>query len=155
MSTSTASPPRRSAPGRAHGVPTHPALLSHRRRVLRWALAHGHPIERDALAVIVALRAERLRGEVDRVWTAAIVEAVVRHGAQWCMSNRVASPVDLTPTLGTYVRYLSSHRLLADGSDSATELRRAISERRPSERASRRRHPAGSGARLAPVLPIG
>lgn len=138
---------------RAHSVPTHPAARRHRREVARWAFANGHPIDRDALAAIVAARSERTTGAVDLRWADDDVERVLWHSLpEWCVTHRVRPPADTATTLATYLRFLSAHRLLAPGSAGITALRRAVADHRPSVSPSRARHPAT--ARRAPVLPI-
>jgi hypothetical protein len=141
---------------RAHTVPAHPTLRHHRSQVVRWALAHGHRIDRDTLAAVVAVRSNGTTGELRRRWTADDVARLVWSDVPlWCSSHGVPAPVDLATTLSTYLRFLSAHRLLDTGSDQVTVLRRAVSDQQPARRASRSRHPAmgGSGER-APVLPI-
>ncbi len=54
---------------RPHSLPTHPSLRRHRRTVVAWSLAHGHPVDRDALAVLVGLRSRPADGALDRRWT--------------------------------------------------------------------------------------
>ena len=151
MSTSTTELPTR----RAHTVPTHPDLRRHRREVARWALAHGHKLHRDALAVIVGTRSDNTLGTVSLTWTSNGVGIVLWSGAaSWCARNGADIPTDLAATLGTYLRYLSGHRLLDEGSDSVGSLRRAIAEYQLPDRDSRSRHPAAGARRNAPVLPI-
>lgn len=148
MTTTTAVPVRR-----AHSVPTHPAVRQHRGQVARWALANGHLLERDALAAIVAVRADPTSGAIDLRWTAQDIGAVMWSAVPlWCSSHQVPAPPDLATTLGTYLRYLSAYRHLARGSAPIAELRRAVADHRPSLQRSRARHPAS--ARTAPVLPI-
>lgn len=141
---------------RAHDVPAHPASVALRRSVARWALANGHPVSRDALAVVVAVRTDHLSGQVEHLWTVQHVDAVLdRRAGSWCRLHGVPCPDELATTLATYLRYLSAHRLLEAGSHSPNELRRAVAQHTPSLQRSRRRHPAGSSAAIAPVLPIG
>ncbi len=148
MSTSTAVPTRR-----AHAVPMHAPLRRHRSDVARWALAHGHPIERDALAAIVAVRADPVTGRLDHRWDVDEVEQVMWAAVpMWCAAHHIDLPADLATTLGTYLRYLSAHRSLAPGSDAILVLRRSVADHRPGPARSRSRHPASSQG--APVLPI-
>lgn len=140
---------------RAHAVPTHRTVRRHRTDVATWALAHGHAVHRDALAVIVAGRADAT-GAVSLRWTARDVGIVLWSGAaSWCDRHGVERPPDLAPTLATYLRYLSGHRLLDAGSDSAATLRRAVSEHRRPDARSRSNHPTATPQRTAPVLPLG
>lgn len=140
---------------RAHSVPSHPEIRRHRSDVASWALAHGHLVHRDALAVIVATRSDAF-GNIARRWTAQGVGVVLRSGARsWCDRHGAAPPPELATTLATYLRYLSGHRMLAAGSDSAGELRRAVSEYRLPEARSRSNHPTAGARRPAPVLPLG
>jgi len=148
MSTSTVAPNRR-----AHAVPIQRTLRHHRSEVARWALANGHPIERDALAVVVAVRADPGTGTIDQRWDVDEVEQVMWAAVpMWCAAHHIDSPADVGTTLGTYLRYLSAHRRLAAGSDGILALRRAVADHRPGPERSRARHPASSPA--APVLPI-
>ena len=140
---------------RAHTVPTHPSVRRHRRDVATWALAHGHLVHRDALAVIVATRVDA-SGTISHRWTARNVALVLWSGAHsWCDRHGAAPPPDLATTLATYLRYLSGHRLLEPGSDSPASLRRAVSEHRGPEARSRSNHPTAAPRRAAPVLPLG
>jgi hypothetical protein len=139
--------------GRAHSVPTHPASRRHRREVARWALANGHPMDRDALAAIVAARTARATGAVDLRWVDDDVERVLWYSLpEWCVEHQVRPLADPATTLATYLRFLSAHRMLAPGSAGITALRRTVADHRPSVPRSRGRHPAA--ARSAPVLPI-
>lgn len=145
----------RLAARRAHTVPAPPDVRRHRRDVALWALAHGHVVHRDALAVIVAARSD-VFGNIAHRWTAHGVGVVLRSGAHsWCDRHGAAPPPELATTLATYLRYLSGHRLLAAGSDSAGELRRAVSEYRLPEARSRSNHPTAGARRPAPVVPLG
>lgn len=147
MTSATTSPPRR-----AHSVPLPPTVRQHRSHVARWALAHGHRLERDALAALVAVRATA-SGTIDLRWTAQDVGQVMWSAVPlWCSTHQVRHPTDVATTLATYLRYLSAHRLLARGSAPIADLRRAVADHRPSAERSRARHPAGG--RTAPVLPI-
>lgn len=140
---------------RAHTVPTHPSVRRHRSDVATWALAHGHAVRRDALAVITAGRTDAA-GNISHRWTAHHVGVVLWSGARsWCDRHGATSPVELAPTLATYLRYLSGHRLLEPGSDSPASLRRAVAEHRVPESRSRANHPTAGPRRAAPVLPLG
>ncbi len=151
MSDTTTVPAAR----RAHTVPTHPSVRLHRRDVATWALAHGHVVHRDALAVIVASRVDAT-GRISFRWTARNVALVLWSGARsWCDRHGVAPPPDLAATLATYLRYVSAHRLLEPGSDSPASLRRAVAEHRGPEARSRSNHPTAGVRRTAPVLPLG
>lgn len=148
MSTSTVASTRR-----AHAVPMQTTLRRHRSDVARWALANGHPVERDALAAVVAVRADPITGSIDQRWDIEEIEQVMWAVVpMWCAAHRIDAPADLATTLGTYLRYLSAHRRLAAGSDGILTLRRAVADHRPGPQRSRARHPASSPA--APVLPI-
>ena len=137
---------------RAHAVPAHPTVRRHRRQVLRWALANAHPVDRDALAVLVAVRSDPSSGRVALEWQTDQVAHVLASAAPvWCRLHRVAQPPDLTTTLSTYLRFLSANMGLAAGSDTAAALRLAVADQRPSHQRSRARHPT---SQLAPVLPI-
>lgn len=141
---------------RPHSVPTHASLRRHRRTVLAWSLAHGHPVERDALAVIVGLRSRPADGALDRRWTTDDVETVLRSDASiWCAVHGTTRPSGLGTTLATYLRYLAAHRMLEPGSDRPSDLRRAVTDRAARRGPGRSSHPAGRARRPAPVVPIG
>ena len=94
-------------------------------------------------------------GTVSLLWTAADVGSLLWTGLpNWCVSRGVRAPVDVTPTLATYLRYLSGHRLLERGSDAMAVLRRALADFTQPEQGSRSRHPAAGRRALAPVLPL-
>jgi hypothetical protein len=138
---------------RAHSVLASPAARRQRRDVAAWALANGHVLRRDALAALIGARMDRPDGGVPTQWTARDVAGVLCSGVEeWCSERSVVAPDDVPATLATYLRYLSAHRLFAQGSDDMATLRRAIAENRSGDRGSRDRHPAGFGR--APVLPI-
>lgn len=140
---------------RAHAVPTHPSVRRHRRDVATWALAHGHAVHRDALAIIIAGKVNS-SGDISCRWTARGVGVLLRSGARsWCDRHGAQPPPDMVATLATYLRYLSGHRLLEPGSDSPASLRRAVSEYRSPESLSRSNHPAAGPRRAATVLPLG
>jgi hypothetical protein len=142
-----------SARRRAHSIPASPPVRRHRSEVARWALAKGYLAHRDALAAIVGARAGSPGHGPVTSWTAADVAELLWSGAaEWCASNGAEQPADLAPTLATYLRYLSTHRLLDGRSDDVATLRRAIAENRRVDQSGRSRHPAG--ANRAPVLPI-
>lgn len=136
---------------RAHTVTAHPTARTHRREVIRWALAHGHPVSRDALTVIVALRTDRSTGAIDTAWRPDDVARVVNPGAaMWCSTHRTGIQGDLASTLSTYIRYLSAHRLLDADRAAISSLHRAVTDLPRST--SRARHPSQRAA--APVVPI-
>lgn len=150
---SQASTPRSFRP-RAHTVVQPPGLRQHRREVARWALAHGHRVDRDALAVLTGLRATP-HGSVDRRWTVELIDRATGDAAvSWCDRHGVVVPHDLATTLATYLRHLSATRSLGRGSDPIATLRRAVSVTPPTRGCSRARHPAQGPGGLAPVLPI-
>ena len=153
MATST-SPS--TAARRPHSLPTHPSLRRHRRTVVAWSLAHGHPVDRDALAVLVGLRSRPADGALDRRWTTDDVITVLRSDASiWCAVHGTEHPRELAATLATYLRYLAAHRMLEPGSDRPADLRRAVTDRSTRRAADRSSHPAGRARRPAPVVPIG
>jgi len=118
-------------------------------------------MDRDALAVIVGARSLMGEGVVALQWTSMDVASLLWSGvAGWSTVHGVRQPVQVTSTLGTYLRYLSAHRLFDQGSDAMTVLRRALAEHDTTEVRSRgragarSRHPAAGAKALAPVLPI-
>jgi len=150
-----------SEPGlrRAHSVPTHAGLRRHRQQVARWALEHGQPVDRDALAAIVGARSVMADGTVSVRWTESDVGTLLWSGvANWCLSHGVRLPAHVAATLATYLRYLSGHRLLSRDSDPMTVLRRAVTRLDQDDEVHdgdpRSRHPASGRRALAPVLPI-
>jgi hypothetical protein len=155
MTTTTAPSPTL----RAHEVPAPADQRAHRRDVIRWALAHGRPVHRDALAALVGARAQALGpgdGAVGQasVWTGADLGALLWVGvSDWTAAHGADLPdgADVSATLSTYLRFLSAHRLLARGSDPVADLRRAVTEYGGSARSSR--HPS-MARRPAPVLPL-
>jgi hypothetical protein len=151
---------------RAHEVTVAVHQRAHRRDVIRWALAHGRPLHRDALAGIVGARAQALGGsgtlaatvDVSRssVWSATDIGALLWVGmADWCGTHGAQLPPadQVSTTLLTYLRYLSAHRLLARGSDPVADLRRAVDEYGGTGGRSRR-HPSMGARPSAPVLPL-
>lgn len=149
MSTPNPLPSRR-----AHSVPVHPSLRRHRRQVLRWAFAHGHLVQRDALAAIVAVRGDMSTGVVQLRWSAEDIAHVLHTAVPaWCRTHGVLPPEDVATTLATYLRHLDAEGQLGAGSGSPALLRRTVADERPGPQRSRARHP--SSGRPAPVLPIG
>lgn len=147
MPVTTPHPPIR----RAHTVAAPPSARTHRREVIRWALAHGHPVSRDALTVIVALRTDPSTGAIDTAWRPDDVTGVMQPGAAlWCSAHRSGIQGDLAGTLSTYIRYLSAHRLIAGDRAAIASLHRAVTDLPRSS--SRARHP--SNRATAPVVPI-
>lgn len=137
---------------RAHTVPVHPATRKHRRQVLSWALANGHPVDRDALAVVTAIRSHPINGQPRLEWSVDQVGRLLEaHAPAWCRSHQVAEPSNVAATLRTYLRWLSANGKLAVGSDRTADLGRAIADYCTGPHGGRSRHPA---SQLAPVLPI-
>lgn len=149
----TATPTLSAPPARAATVPTSAVVRRHRGDVARWALARGHVLRRDALAALLGARVDVTSPTIPLVWTAEDVATVLWNGAaSWCRSNGVPVPDELEPTLATYLRYLSTNRLFAAGSDDMATLRRALAEHRRPDARGRAVHPTSRGR--APVLPI-
>lgn len=151
---------------RAHEVTVVGADRTHRRDVIRWALSHGRPVHRDALAALIGSRSQALAGpgataagpDAARasVWSATDVGAMLWVGvADWCGTHgaRLPPAEQVTTTLLTYLRFLSAHKLLARGSDPVAELRRAVGEYGGTSGRSRR-HPSMGARPNAPVLPL-
>jgi len=143
---------------RAHSVPVPTAVLRHRRQVVRWALATGRSVNRDALAAIVGTRAEDLSDPSGvlspTTWTADDIGELLWGGiTAWCTEQFAEAPGsdDMSRTLDTYLRYLSANRLLAVGSDTVAALRRAITDYGGHRS---RTHPAARHLAPAPVVPI-
>jgi len=168
MTTTTAPTPTR----RAHEVTGPAAQRTHRRAVIRWALATGRPVHRDALSALIGARAARAAGVLGgsvpgappagtdvseaSLWTAPDVGVLLWVGvADWCTDHGAAMPRadEVTETLVSYLRFLSAHRLLARGSDPAPALRRAVAEYGGTTGRSAR-HPSMARRSPAPVLPL-
>ena len=147
-------PPSPTPLRRAHTVRVHPTARRHRRQVARWAFAAGHPVDRDALAAIVALRTSPTDGTIDTCWTIDDLAPLLWHSVgQWCTANRVAPPSNLAATLSTYLRHLFTVRAAAAGSDALAPLIRELAEQHPELRVHWQ--PSTRNRPLAPVLPIG
>jgi hypothetical protein len=150
MTTSATLPLRR-----AHAVPVPAAQTSHRRDVVRWALAHGQHLSRDALAALVDDHARRAGGgslhptgpALDLRWTVEDVAAALDVHDTWCDAVGAQPPAGLPATLTTYLRYLGSTALLAPGSDRPRTLREAVTALAAPGGRERSRHPSA----LAPV----
>lgn len=143
---------------RAHSVPVPTAVLRHRRQVVRWALATGRRVNRDALAALVGSRADDLAEPsavgTPTVWTADDIGELLWGGIEaWCTEEYADAPGadDVSTTLDSYLRYLSSNRLLAPGSDPVATLRRAITDYGGRRSES---HPAVRHRHSAQVVPI-
>ena len=155
---------------RAHEIVVPAVQRTHRRAVIRWALANGRPVHRDALAALVGARAEALPQSTPTdlaaqaaagadgatVWTGPDIGALLWVGvADWC-GDRGAEVPDgdhVASTLSTYLRFLSAHRLLARGSDPVAALRRAVTEYGGTTSRSSA-HPSMRQRSVAPVLPL-
>jgi len=162
---------------RAHAVPAPPALRARRSAVAAWALEHHHPVDRDALAVVVGLTSatgSTAASAGEPAWTADRVDDLLWSGVtEWCRSRgvRFPAPDRVLSTLTTYLAWLRAHDALAPGSASHAHLRRAVAAHRrergagttpvPHGRlaspATHRAQPASSSSpprRLASVTPI-
>jgi hypothetical protein len=150
MTTSATLPLRR-----AHAVPVPSAQLTHRRDVVRWALAHGQQLSRDALAAVVDHHAALAGGgslcpdgpALDLCWTVDDVAAALDLGDTWCDAVGAQPPVSLAATLTTYLRYLGSNGLLAPESARPRALREAVTNLAAPGGRERARHPSA----MAPV----
>ncbi|MFM7063885.1 MAG: hypothetical protein ACKO04_10410 [Actinomycetes bacterium] len=144
MTTSTHLPLRR-----AHVVPVPGIQLSHRRDVVRWALSHGLPLHRDALAAIIDDHASQYDGgslqpdgpPVALCWTLDDAAAALDVADTWCEHVGARPPAQVARTLLTYLRYLGANHLFAPGSDRPRALRDvALSALTVGEQ--QRRHPS-------------
>ena len=150
MTTSATLPLRR-----AHAVPVPATQLRHRREVVRWALAHGQQLSRDALAAVVDDHAVRAGGgslhpdgpALELCWTVDDVAAAFDVRDTWCEAVGAQPPGDLAATLTTYLRYLGSNALLAPGSARPRALREAVTALAQPGGRERSRHPSA----VAPV----
>ena len=162
-------PTRRASSHRASAIRVGPDLLRHRAAVVRWALAHGHPVDRDSLAVIINSASVSTSGQVGLHWTAHSVNALLTQGcSNWCTAHGVRYPDNLSRTLTTYLRYLGAYRLLDADSDPMIALKRSVAEfdkedreqfsqqltRESTKGRAKSRHPTAQLQFLAPVLPL-
>lgn len=141
-----------------HALRVAPVRVRHRREVIRWALARRHPVNRDALASIIATRVIDADGSISTLWSVDDVDSLLMWGIDnWCRARGAAVPQHIASTLDSYLLYLSANNVLDDRSDPLASLRRAVSESGVAEsRSDRTGHPSLLvQQRLAPVLPIG
>jgi hypothetical protein len=149
---------------RAHEVVVPSHQRTHRRAVIRWALANGRAVHRDALAALIGARSDAVPANQTEqtdpaghppIWTGPDIGALLWVGvADWC-ADRGAEVPDadhVATTLSTYLRFLSAHRLLARGSDPVAALRRAVTEYGGTTRSAA--HPSMRQRSVAPVLPL-
>jgi hypothetical protein len=135
-------------------VRVHPTARRHRRHVARWAFATGHSIDRDALAVIVAVRTDPTDGTVDTCWTTDDLEPLLMYSVgQWCAAHRAIVPDNLAITLSSYLRHLFTVRAEDASSDDLGPLIRQLAEHHPELRQNRWLPMPNQP--LAPVVPIG
>jgi len=146
---------------RASTVRTAANLRRHRAAVVRWALAHGHPVDRDSLAVIIDAASVPTPGQVGLHWTSQQVNALLSEGCtSWCACRGVQYPDGISRSLTTYLRYLSAHRLLDADSDTMTDLKRTVAAfdkchlLNQNQKGAKARHPTSQKQFLAPVLPL-
>ena len=160
---------RRASTHRASSISAGPDLLRHRAAVVRWALAHGHPVDRDSLAAIINSASLPTPGQVGLHWTAHSVNTLLIQGcSNWCTAHGVRYPDNLSRTLTTYLRYLGAYRLLDADSDPMIALKRSVAEFDKEDReqlnqqlakestrgSAKSRHPTAQLQFLAPVLPL-
>lgn len=108
---------------------TSPIRRNHRIEVARWALAHGVPMHRDDLSIIVATRDIEPDGVICTTWTCETVAQLLTWRAEsWYRSHRAPEPVRLDESLSGYLRYLRETRLLTDRSDPFVDLLEEIDE---------------------------
>ena len=83
------------------------------RQVATWALAHGHPLDRDALAVVLATRADHGHRGLPETWTSAMIERLLEHDvAEWCARRRRRVPSRVAESLFTYLAFLFKSKSL-------------------------------------------
>ena len=119
--TSTPAPERR-----ASTIPVSAALRAHRRRVIGWAVAHGHPLHRTRWR-----RSSEPSGSRPVTRVGVVVDrcrlAHVGRGHRVVPVQRCRRPRRRCRSLPhTYVRFLSAHRMFAKGSETTAALRRAV-----------------------------
>lgn len=112
-------------------VPLDPALRALRVEVARWALATGHPLNLDAIGVILGARhAEAaIDGRPFNRWTTnSVLTFLFGTAAEWCEHHQVTMPPHLGESLLTYVSFLTEARVLATGSSTPRQLHNTISD---------------------------
>jgi hypothetical protein len=108
-----------------------PTLRSLRCEVARWALAHGRPLNLDAVTVILAARHQEalVEGWPFNRWTAdSVLTFLFGTADDWCDRSGVARPTHLGESLLTYVDFLDASGVLSPGSSHVTLLRSTITD---------------------------
>ena len=122
--------PDHKAPAR-EAIQLSPDLRAHRVEVSRWALAHGRPLNLDAITVVLAVR--QFEADTDgrpfTWWTTQRLIAFLWGSAtEWCDVRGVELPDGLNETLWTYLSFLDRTKMLAGGSSRLRQLRDVLVE---------------------------
>lgn len=136
------SPARRS-------VALSPALRRHRCDVARAAMVAGHPLNLDAITVILVtkdLEASNSGTPFTRWTSRQVVSYLWGTVSEWCRSRGIEPPENLGESLWTYLTYLFEEGELASGSSTLAELREALMENAALTGAGRSRAPRRSGS---------
>jgi hypothetical protein len=117
---------------RAHTVEVPAPQLHLRRRVVACALAAGDPVDRDALAAVLAAHHDAPDGSVAvPPWTVASLTELLWVGVlDWCERHGAAIPDRhrLRTTLVTLLDHLAATGELPPGSDHVRALRRVVAD---------------------------
>lgn len=108
-----------------------PALEQLRLAAVRWALAHGHPLNPRTLSTVLAAQAAVARRERRHLhyWsTDTVLGFLFGDLGTWCAEHGVRAPLNPGETLVTYLAFLDDHARLARGSSLYPELQATIAE---------------------------
>ena len=100
-------------------------LRRDRRAAAAWALAHGRPLDLDALTVLLAVVEESARIEqrpADRWTPNTVLNLLFGAAVEWCRRQSVELPASMGESLYTYLRFLHDRQRFGDGSAPITEL---------------------------------
>lgn len=144
-----------------HDIDDHPGLRKLLLEVRCWGLAHGRPVDRDALATVVLVKAER-PGPFGR-WTTDDVDDLVDDLPGWCEQRGRPVPPSSHDALGRLLEFLDRHGALATESHPVASLLATLRVAAGDHRLGRAHHPAarrpttgpqGRDETLAEVIPL-
>lgn len=122
--------------------------------VARWALANGHPLQRDCLAVIIGTRELNQDGTICTRWNYETVDSFLTlQAGPWCSMHRVRFPDQLTESLRTYLHYLERTRLLGDLSDGLEDLLDSVTDNEDTRVAAHESNPPSRRHNPRPATP--
>lgn len=116
---------------RSHPAPLTPAQRDLRAATIRWALAHGRPVDPVTLSVIIATKADIAVAEGEHLhrWSTGSAFRFLFGGiGAWCAAHGVARPRHPGETLLTYLAFLDDHARLASGSSRYDDLHESVVE---------------------------